>query len=206
MNPYVINQGPALVLHFDEAANTVRTQDPKDNQMTWTKEQLKQHCQNTILKVFNYLSSTSNYPERFIYALAGLMFRQTSPYPIGGKKAPGFRNFCGKTANDLLEWIATQIIIPPIMGRGHRLVEPGTCLRFCASKINEVIRWEIDRRKDDLDNAVLHGLSKTVILKEWRGFASCCRCNTVMAPSCSSFGSDEDGIQRRLLEAHAGMI
>ncbi|KAJ3098045.1 hypothetical protein HDU97_004339 [Phlyctochytrium planicorne] len=158
MNSGQINLGPAYMLSWDESAKKLAVIRPNENQVTWSKETLRDHTFEIILQAFSSSSETS--PARYVYALAGRLFHQSTPYPIGGKKAPGYMTFRGTTPADLLFWLSAHVIIPPLMGRGHRTVEPGTCLRYCVERINEILQQERSGCKDDIDNAVLGGLTK----------------------------------------------
>ncbi|KAJ3108443.1 hypothetical protein HDU97_001150 [Phlyctochytrium planicorne] len=150
--------GPAYVLRWE--SNKLTVTEPDQLQILFTKDDLIDYCVRTIFAAFQRVKPNSNVP-RLVYALAGRLFQPSTPYPIGGKKKPGYHNYDGSTPTDLLRWIASNAVVPPLMGRGHRNVEPGTCLRFCAEKINELLLWERNGNKDEMDNALLSGLAKS---------------------------------------------
>ncbi|KAJ3111258.1 hypothetical protein HDU96_005870 [Phlyctochytrium bullatum] len=201
MNASAMEQSPILVLSYDRHQGVIEVMQPDNIQRHWTRHELQDHVYRTILDAFRHTSETN--PDRFIFALAGRLFHPNSPYPVGGKKNPGYLNYRGEKARDLLTWIASQIIIPPVLGRGHRSVEPGTCLRYCVDRVNEILGWERMGNKDDLDNAVLGGLAKTnqwergsngqlLIPKQYRDGAKptpSSASSPTMAPSTLSSGS-----------------
>ncbi|KAI8851128.1 hypothetical protein BC829DRAFT_127057 [Chytridium lagenaria] len=98
-------------------------------------------------------------PHRLIYALASRVFTIKSVRPLGGR-TPEYRLYDGTTPDDLLEFIISKCVEPPLNGRGRKRVLPGDCLRSVIDELNEMIRLHRGGYKDEMDNLVLSGMSK----------------------------------------------
>ncbi|KAJ3095806.1 hypothetical protein HDU97_006488 [Phlyctochytrium planicorne] len=167
--------GVSVVLDYDPAQQLITIRHPESHEIKWTRRQLRE---NVLASLRKAMAAQRFHPHRMIYAWTGRVFVTSAPKPIGGKVriavfylqeallysfqlikvSPGFQNYTGETADDLLEWIMEKAIDPPLGGRGRRKEDPGTVMRFVVSKINEILGLLSRKEKDAMDDAVLKGL------------------------------------------------
>ncbi|KAJ3201432.1 hypothetical protein HDU67_001335, partial [Dinochytrium kinnereticum] len=88
------------------------------------------------------------------------MFQVNAPRPFGGKKNVGFSDYTGRTTGDLLAWILKRATEPPNSGRGKKRAAPGEALKYTVDQLNEVLALQKKGSKDEMDEAVLKGMSR----------------------------------------------
>ncbi|KAJ3188531.1 hypothetical protein HK101_009093 [Irineochytrium annulatum] len=148
---------------------------PTNDQMGWSKAQLVARTRDVIEEAIR-VGCPDVSRERIIYAVAGLcMCGAFTPLtkPVlsddddddaGGKTNPGFRDFIGSTAADLLDWLLDRAVSAPLGGRGRKKLDAGLALRFLVACVNRVIELESlpdNGGKDDVDESLLRGLDWT---------------------------------------------
>ncbi|KAJ3203979.1 hypothetical protein HDU67_009845 [Dinochytrium kinnereticum] len=166
-----LSQSPAFVLHFDPGTLTMSAIAPSEVQVSYTELQLRKDTQRVILNAFQHLCkmdtidmvpSQKIHRDRFIYALAGKVFTINAPHPIGGKRRPGFFAFKGQNPIEAVEWIVEQAVLLPVRGRGRRrAIPPGGVLKYVAEAVTRIGVCHRDGIKDELDDAVLKGMTRT---------------------------------------------
>ncbi|KAJ3254384.1 hypothetical protein HDU77_004124 [Chytriomyces hyalinus] len=93
--------------------------------------------------------------ERCIYILAGFMFWPHSALPFGGPKGnPGFAQFNGETAQDLLRFIVTGAV------KKYRHMRGRDALDLVVGSANKVLELQQLGAKDVMDEYMLKGMKK----------------------------------------------
>ncbi|KAI8846767.1 hypothetical protein BC829DRAFT_418905 [Chytridium lagenaria] len=101
-----------------------------------------------------------------MYALAGKVFSITSPPPFSGsKRHPGYLDFNGPSASDIIKWIVEKIFDRLEQGsinsserKSKRTKKEVDVLEFVVKSFNEVVK---ETGKDWMDDLVLRGLTRT---------------------------------------------
>ncbi|KAI8614833.1 hypothetical protein BC830DRAFT_1169077 [Chytriomyces sp. MP71] len=151
-----IAQVPLLIIILASCGTKVllSTQVPQEMSQT----DISRLSRNAMADLFNRSSNSPNNscnPNRFIYALAGLLFTADSPHPFGGpKRRPGWALFCGKSPQDLLTYIIDEAF------RVHWECRGNDAIRIVAVCANEAVELHDRRNKDVTDELVLKGLKK----------------------------------------------
>ncbi|KAJ3062931.1 hypothetical protein HDU98_001247 [Podochytrium sp. JEL0797] len=117
----------------------------------------------TITSISTLFGCTRAHPERLIYGLAGTVFTPNAPPPWGGPRMrPGYVNYSGHSANDLLEYIVTGAYNMYWFSKDKRVLE------FVSTSVNKVLAMQYRGRKDPLDERLLQGLKKAGHI-DWQG-------------------------------------
>ncbi|KAI8607344.1 hypothetical protein BC830DRAFT_151895 [Chytriomyces sp. MP71] len=110
---------------------------------------------HTIHALHTLFSALPGHPQRYTYALAGLLFSPKSPSPFGGpRKAPGYVAFRGPDCAALLQYIIGSTYKVYHITRDARLLE-----HVCKC-VNNVVALQECGFKDLLDEHVLQGMRK----------------------------------------------
>ncbi|KAJ3070456.1 hypothetical protein HDU99_002671, partial [Rhizoclosmatium hyalinum] len=111
------------------------------------------------------LSATKAPLDRLTLAVAGLLFKPTSPAPYGGtKKAPGFLKFKGTSASDLLRFMVSEAVAH------YWKFGDKKALGSLVKAANRVLGMQYLGRKDLLDETMLKGMKKSGLIP-WVGAA-----------------------------------
>ncbi|KAI8847748.1 hypothetical protein BC829DRAFT_395440 [Chytridium lagenaria] len=158
------DQGPFLIPSYDAGSHSVAS---------WGWRMLFERTCEVMKEAVEGEDPESN-PHRIGYALIGLCFIAHAPRPIGGKRSPGFVVALQKVERDdelvehLVDWILSSACLPPKTGRGYRTISPGECLRFVVGRLNQLLMWKWMGRRDEIDNALLRGMTLAGTLKDHR--------------------------------------
>ncbi|KAI8611544.1 hypothetical protein BC830DRAFT_1140758 [Chytriomyces sp. MP71] len=165
----------AVQRNADNAANTnqlVITKHATDNRTYLTPlsslpvEAQRDPVQYSISTIMSIFSNTRAHPDRFIYALAGTIFKPESPFPFGGPRlSPGYTKFEGDNCQSLLHFI-----VAGTYDCYHRYRDRKVMDLVCAS-IGRVLAMHYQGMKDALDERVLKGMKKSGHI-EWFGAAN----------------------------------
>ncbi|KAJ3166571.1 hypothetical protein HK101_011912 [Irineochytrium annulatum] len=120
---------PALVPALDPESHSIVFYSPTSEQHLWSKANLISRTRSVITSAIASLAPDVH-PDRILYAVAGRCFVPSAPRPIGGRTNPGFREFEGSSAADLIEWLLDKAVEPPLGGRGRKKLDAGIALRL----------------------------------------------------------------------------
>ncbi|KAJ3113320.1 hypothetical protein HDU96_003531 [Phlyctochytrium bullatum] len=151
------NSKPSIVLHYHNGLKELVAREPIGDERRLTADELLQRTVDTFCVALNDVCKN---PRRLIYAMTSRVFTPKAVRPLGGR-SPEYLEYDGDTPEDLLEFILAKAIEPPRNGRGRKKVEAGECLQFVVREMNDVIKLHLRECKDELDNLLLSGMTKT---------------------------------------------
>ncbi|KAJ3224946.1 hypothetical protein HDU81_008254 [Chytriomyces hyalinus] len=120
-----------------------------------SKDDMIEETYATLQQAFSHGRAAANSIERCIYILAGFMFWPHSALPFGGPKGnPGFTQFNGETAQDLLRFIVMGAV------KKYRHMRGRDALDLVVSSSNKVLELQQLGAKDVMDEYMLKGMKK----------------------------------------------
>ncbi|KAJ3021749.1 UNVERIFIED_CONTAM: hypothetical protein HDU68_009487 [Siphonaria sp. JEL0065] len=153
---YHLSKTP-IVIAYNQTANRVHIVPCSTN---LSAMELLSQTHKAILSCFQ---KTKYHPHRFIYCVAGRLFFAAAPLPFGGPRiSPGFADFEGKDAEELLAFIISGAYKVYWNLRGR------SALEAVVESVNNILDWHMRGMKDDLDELCLKGLKKAGHI-EWFG-------------------------------------